>query len=242
MRMKSLLVLLALLGPATSTCYSEVHGPSFVCRRRPRDFRTSSSGSDEVAFTKRHHQRRQRSTLTKHEYVQTVLRFLEAKYWRRERPSRTEDVKSALGLVYEMLHRNIHGLVVFTSHVVFSTGGLLKLQAGDGRWTSRGILQITGEANYRKLAWITESDLFLRHPRALATLQQPAVEGSVLFWLRLLEKHFGSYEKAEISLWKTLLLLNPSETRRPGSPESETRIRNRKADYNELRNALEARY
>lgn len=164
--------------------------------------------------------------------------FLEERYWRCEcHPSRKE-VETALDFIYEMLHRNFIGLVVFTSHVVFGTGGLLRLQAGAERWASRGILQITGKENYEKLCQVTRSSLFCDNPCALATLHKVAVEASVRFWLCLIEKHFGCYESAKVTFWGTLRLLNPSEARCRECLECRARIQNREADYNALLAAL----
>lgn len=240
MRMKSLFMLFAALSAAAGARYGGGHGRGFVCgrgRHEPDGFRATFPGSSEVAFGKHRHRSRWRSP-AKHEYVCTVIRFLEAKYWRHEGPFSKTDVVHALELIYEMLHQNFHGLVVFTAHVVFGTGGLLRLQAGCEQWASRGILQITGKENYKKLARITRSDFFLRHPEALATLQRRAVEAAVFFWLCLLDERFSDYRQAEIHFWETLLLLNPDEVRWPPSPKGNARIQNREADYNALLDAF----
>lgn len=238
--MKSLLVLLAILSTASGAhCGRRGYAYGTVCDSACDTHAALLKGC-EVATTRPPHRRHHhgRGFLTKRDYVDTVVRFLDENYWRCVCPSFRGAAKEALCIVYEMLHQNFTGLVVFTSHVVFGTGGLLRLQAGTERWASRGILQITGEGNYRKLCTITESDFFYRHPHALATLRPVAVEASVRFWLCLVEEHLGCYKSAEVSFWETLRLLGPSETRCPESPESRARIQNRKAVYDALLAAL----
>lgn len=240
MCMKSLVALLAILKTTTITCCNRrEHSHGSVCRReqyRPWGFQATSSECYEAVAMRpvRSCHTHQRRTLTKDEYVSAVVRFLERKYWKNMCPPSRDDVENALGIIYKMLYRNFMGLVVFTSHVVFGTGGFLRLEAGREKWASRGILQITGEENYKKLCKIMENDFFYHHPEELRALRKKGIKGTVRFWICLIEENLGKYEEANITFWETLCLLGPSEVRNPECPESMAQIQNRMDDYDAI--------
>jgi len=173
-----------------------------------------------------------RHRITEREYVHKITCYLRKKYWDDcEVPER--EVRATLERIFHLLHRNQHNLLIFTAHVIFGTGGLLRLQNGHERWASRGILQITTEDNYKTLSELIRNDIFLRCPQALASLHRLAVQGSILFWIFEVEKNFGP--RARPSFWETLVrILNPSEVRCPWTWKSERKIRHRFRVYHEV--------
>jgi len=129
--------------------------------------------------------------------------------------------------IYALLHKDGQSLVMFTAHAIFGTSGFQSLQAADGEWSSKGILQISTQENYKKLAKVMGNDFFVNCPYKLASLDRRAVKGSVLFWKALLSK--GSGKKK--SFWGTMVLLSPNEVTMPFTGDNEQRIKNRFCVY-----------
>lgn len=159
------------------------------------------------------------------------MQFIVTNFWKGQEshPVKGNAIRT-LNEIYNFLHRDKNSLVFFTANVVFGTSGFLCLQNGNERWASRGILQITGERSYRKLAIVTGDDHFLKCPQELAILKKSAVRASILFWKALLCENFGKNLQG-MTFWKTLVLLNPSEVRNPYDRCGVLRIRNRYEIY-----------
>lgn len=169
-------------------------------------------------------------------YVDTVIHYLRKSYWSREElPFSEHDVRRTLRQSYEYLCKNTQGLVLFTAHVIFGTGGFLHLQGGWEKWAARGILQVQTEANYLTLSKVNNNYWYYEHPDRLASLNYYAVQFSIKFWLYLLEQYYGCYDYyTEVSFWGTLGILNPWEYRHPYTPEGREKIMNRYKVYLEL--------
>jgi len=185
---------------------------------------------------KKHARHHEKKHVTKHgksrhckisesQYIKGVICYLNSVYWKKGCGNKKK-VVAALREIYATLHKDGQSLVMFTAHAIFGTSGFQSLQAADGEWSAKGVLQISNEENYRRLAKVMGNDLFVNCPYKLASLDKKAVRGSALFWRALLSKASGKK-----SFWGTTVLLNPNEVRMPFTGDNELRIKNRFCVY-----------
>ncbi|RVD91070.1 hypothetical protein TUBRATIS_24910 [Tubulinosema ratisbonensis] len=148
-------------------------------------------------------------------FKKAIIRFLEETYWRPPFSfPNIPEVRKMLSLIYDWID-SFKELCIFTSLSMFGTGGYINMsqkypppRPGE-KWYSRGLLQISGEENYKVLAKLTCDKEFLTNPDILATYDSEATEASVFFWNYLIKKRKKVDPDFEMNFDNGLKLLFP---------------------------------
>lgn len=104
-------------------------------------------------------------------------------------------------IICERFNYDKQSIAVFLSHAIHNTSGFRKLVASGGDpYKSRGLVQVTGENNYKILG-----EPFYSNPDALSELSQDAVLASLSLYMHFVLPNSLAY------LYDSLYFLNPEE-------------------------------
>lgn len=142
-------------------------------------------------------------------FVRKIRKFLKIYY---SLENETVLLNKILKMIYKRLHNNFNSLIIFMSHAIFNTSGFKYLvnvnDDSECCYKSRGLLQITGEANYKILDNISKTSHWSNYPGDLGYLSVEAVNATLIFW-----KYYVFTEK-NMTFETTLEILNPEEARK----------------------------